>query len=348
MPSAACWPHRNRRAALAPVIVLVLAVPVAAGTPDLRDVYARPPADWPAPQVDPSVPFAELGRPPIPAVPDPALAAVGERLFHDPRLSLAGDMACSTCHDPGQAWADGRARPTGHGGREGRRNTPSLLGTAGYGAWRWDGRHGSLTAAVLAPLLDPAEMANPDGESVSRRLAVDYGPVDVGAALAAFVGGIDEETRFDRFVSGDHGALTDEEIHGLHLFRTKAGCANCHFGPALTDGGFHNLRLSSFGEASQDLGRHTVTARPEDAGRFRTPSLRHVGRTAPYMHNGLFPSLEGVVHFYARGGGEVRARNQAEADRPLFAEAARLDPLIRPLDLTPTERAALTAFLRTL
>ena len=164
----------------------------------------------------------------------------------------------------------------------------------------------------------------------------------------AYLATLDSETYFDRFARGDRAALTDMALAGLHLFRTRARCANCHFGPWLTDEGVHNLRLSFFGEPAQDLGRHAATQAAEDAGRFRTPSLRHVASSAPYMHDGLFPTLEGVVNFYDRGGGEVRARNAAEAARPLYREAARLSPHIRPLGLTAQEKAALAAFLRTL
>lgn len=332
----------------------------------LRSAYTRPAAEWPEPSLDPGVAFLELGdgrsaRRPADERAN-AVTRLGERLFHDRALSASGGIACVDCHDPMQGWADGRPRPIGAGGREGRRNAPGLADAAQRTSWRWDGRFTTLSEAALAPLTDPVEMANPDLDGLSRRLDADSGlaeafarafgggptPQRLGAALSAYVAGIDADTRFDRFAAGDGAALSDQEIHGLHLFRTKARCANCHFGPALTDEGFHNLRLSSFGEASQDLGRHAVTGLPDDAGRFRTPSLRHVARTAPYMHNGLFRTLDGVINLYARGGGEVRAAHQAEADRQLFHEAARLDPLIRPLDLTGDEKAALAAFLRAL
>jgi cytochrome c peroxidase len=287
-----------------------------------------------------------------------SLIQIGKRLFEDPELSRSGRISCRNCHNPAHGWADGRALSAAADGPVGRRNSPTLIGATQRRSWRWDGQHGSLSAAVLAPLTDPAELANPNRGAVLARIAADarYSTVfgglpterDLAGALAAFIGSIAGRTRFDQFVEGESEALSDEEILGLHLFRTKARCANCHFGPLLTDEGFHNLRLSSFGEASEDLGRQGVTGLPDDTGRFRTPSLRAVARTAPYMHNGLFGTLEGVVGLYARGGGEIRARHQTDADRPLFPEAARLDPLIRPLDLTPAERAALAAFLRTL
>ena len=161
----------------------------------------------------------------------------------------------------------------------------------------------------------------------------------------AYLAGLETPTRLDRFAAGDAAALDDREIRGLHLFRTRAGCANCHHGPLLSDGRFHNLGLSGYGEPGADLGRHAVTGQPEDAGRFRTPSLRHVARTAPYMHSGHFPTLASVVAFYVRGGGEVWVRNAGEAADMLRRHAATLSPHVRPLDLTPAERADLVAFL---
>ncbi|WP_231711108.1 hypothetical protein [Xanthobacter dioxanivorans] len=105
----------------------------------------------------------------------------------------------------------------------------------------------------------------------------------------AYLATLDSETRFDRFARGDRAALTDMALAGLHLFRARARCANCPFGPWLTDEGVHNLRLSFFGEPAQDLGRHAATQAAEDAGRFRTPSLRHVASSAPTCTMACFP-----------------------------------------------------------
>src|SRR5690606_23012548 len=107
----------------------------------------------------------------------------------------------------------------------------------------------------------------------------------------------DGSSDFDDFLEGKKQALSDEAVRGLHLFRTKAHCVNCHNGPLLTDGGFHDLGLSYYGRELQDLGRYEVTKDPADVGRFKTPSLRNVGRTAPYMHNGLF-DIDGILNMY--------------------------------------------------
>lgn len=327
----------------------------------LRTAYAGPPATWPAPWLDPDVAFRELGPPPSPR-PSPAAAALGARLFRDPRLSVDGRVACASCHDPDHGFSVPQKVAQGVAGAPGRRNPPGLAAVAGRAHLGWDGGGGDLAARVLGPLTDPREMGRADLEAVLAGLpAMGYGAAftdvfgrdgisapTLSAALVAYLATLDGETRFDRFARGDKAALTDTELSGLHLFRTKARCANCHFGPLLTDEGFHNLRLSFFGEPAEDLGRFAVTGMAEDAGRFRTPSLRHVAASAPYMHNGLFPTLDGVINLYDRGGGEVWARNAAEAARPLFREAARLSPHIRPLGLTEQEKAALAAFLRTL
>ena len=329
------------------------------GAGGLRALYSGPISTWPAANIDDGIDFVEFGALKLKPVPDAGKAALGRRLFHDPMLSRTGDKACASCHDANHGWSDGRPIAVGMDPARGARNVLSLFSVAYRRQWGWDGRGSSLAAQSLRPLTHPDEMANADVESVVSRLggegyrssfAAIYGDPAITAerladALSAFQAGLEEPTRFDAFLRGDASQLSALEIRGLHLFRTKARCANCHFGPLLTDERFHNLGLSAFREKSQDLGRYLVTGKPEHAGQFRTPSLRHVGRTAPYMHSGLFASLEGVVHFYARGGGEVWARNAQEAETPLYREAARIAAPIRPLDLDTEERAALAAFL---
>lgn len=346
-------------------LLAALAVPAAA---DLAALYRRPSAQWPAAWIDPGVAFEELAAAtPASAAPqDAARAALGARLFADPRLSASGRIACASCHQPAHGWSVPAPVARGEHGASGRRNPPDLRNAPGHARWGWDGRGASLAAQSLAPLTAPHEMANPALEPVIARLraapghaqafARAYGTREVtaahlGDALAAYQAGLARQappTRFDRFAQGEWTALDAQEIRGLHLFRTKARCANCHFGPRLSDGKFHNLRISSFGEKAQDLGRHAVTGRAEDAGAFRTPSLRRVRESPPYMHSGLFASLEGAINLYDRGGGEVWARNAAEADHPLYPHAARLSPHIRPLGLSEDEKAALAAFLRAL
>ncbi|MET0333023.1 MAG: cytochrome c peroxidase [Rhizobacter sp.] len=291
----------------------------------------------------------------------PASAAdveLGRRLFFDTRLSSDGRVACADCHQPTHAFTVPSAVAQRPDGPPGLRRPPSLLSAASRTHWGWDGRGTELARQCLVPLEDPSEMGPLDVDQLVNRLkaepvyarALASAPaLDViGAALAAYVASLDTPSRFDHFIAGDAQALDERELRGLHIFRTKAGCANCHTGPALTDEQFHNLGLSSFGERSQDLGRHGVTGRLEDAGAFRTPSLRHVAQRAPYMHHGLIPTLEGVVHFYNHGGGEVWVRNEREAAEPLHRAAAQRSPHLRSLGLSDEEKAALLAFLRAL
>ncbi|MFD1198727.1 cytochrome-c peroxidase [Brucella gallinifaecis] len=280
---------------------------------------------------------------------------LGEQLFSDRALSAKGDLACIDCHRPDHGWSDPLIRKG--------RNAPSLFGVAHRRLWSWDGSKTDLEVQLLAPLIDPQEMANKDIDSLLRKLSADkdyaaafrsvYGSVavkahHVGDALRAFISRLDEPSRFDRFTNGERDILTDHELMGMRVFFDKAGCGTCHSGPLLSDDGFHNLGLSAFGEPSQDLGRYNITGNEDDVGRFRTPSLRHVSRTAPYMHTGHFKTLESVVNFYMRGGGDVWLRNETEANEPLRRAAARISPHIRPLDLEDDEREALIAFLHTL
>lgn len=322
---------------------------------NLRRLYTAPLADWPAvARFSDQVPHQarDLARF-VPASVDPTLVALGQGLFSDRRLSANGTIACADCHQPGYGLSQARPSVAGVG-----RHTPSLQGVTQRQIWGWDGRHQTLAAAIKAPLLHPAEMANPDLPTAVLRVQPFYAPEIAAAfgdtlltperlaqAFSAFLAAQDRPSRLDRFLDGAKAALSDQEIEGLHLFRTKARCILCHNGPNLSDDAFHNLGLSSFGEASEDLGRWQITGQSADVGAFRTPSLRGIASHAPYMHSGHFASLEGVVRFYMRGGGEVRAQSASQAARPLFAEAARLAPELRPFDLSEPEIAALVAFL---
>jgi cytochrome c peroxidase len=328
----------------------------------LRRHYQPDPATWPAPLVAPGVEWRELG--PLPVVDHPAdnpfseqKAALGRVLFHDPRLSRGGTLACVSCHEPNLAWADGRivAEPPG---RKPRRNTPSIMNAAFEPRLFWDGRAANLEDQVAEALTNAAEMAaRPEkveqllsGSPGYRRLfaaAFPDGTITfprVVAAVACFertvVGG---ESRFDDFLRGKAAALTDAEVLGLDLFRREARCLTCHHGPTLSDGRFHNLGLSYYARPHEDLGRHTITHAPADTGLFRTPGLRNVTRTGPYMHNGMF-DLEGVLRMY--NAGMVTAKRHAhQLDDPLFPVKS---PLLQPLGLNRQDLDDLAAFLAAL
>ncbi|MEE7546416.1 cytochrome-c peroxidase, partial [Xanthomonas sp. Kuri4-1] len=288
----------------------------------LRACYAGPRARWPLPQVQPGVAWQELA--PLPAHPPeppdnpgtPAKIALGRILFENPRLSRSGQIACASCHDPQLGWGDGRRVSFGHDRQAGRRNAPSVAMAGHARSLFWDGRAETLEAQALHPIQDAREMAF-TAAALERRLnrSADYpdrfaqvfgtrriGVQEVARALAAYQRSLAPRPgRFDRFLQGRPDALDDRQLRGLHLFRTRAGCMNCHSGPTLSDDRFHNLGLHFHGRRFQDLGRYEVTGDPADSGRFRTPSLRGVARTGPWMHNGLFADLHSVVAFYNAG-----------------------------------------------
>jgi cytochrome c peroxidase len=248
--------------------------------------------------------------------------ALGRRLFFDRRLSRDSSISCSSCHDPQRAFSDGRAIAVGVFQRKGRRNSPALI-NRGYGRlFFWDGRVATLEEQVLKPIEDPHEMDLPLSEAAAR---VSLAPGEISRALASFVRSIlSGDSPFDRYINGDRAALTPEQQAGLQLFRSKANCASCHVGPNFTDEHLHNT-----GVAWRD-GRLTDVGAGQ--GNFKTPTLREIARTAPYLHDGSLVTLEEVIEYYDRGG------NQSPG----------LDSEIRPLRLTATEKQALLAFLRSL
>ncbi len=326
----------------------------------LRDRYAQPPAEWPAPHVERDVAWRELGRlPPVEHPGDnphsPAKEQLGKSLFFEPRLSASGEMACATCHDPDLAWADGRTVSFGHLRKPLARNAPTIRNVAFQPSLFWDGRAASIEAQVEAVLLNPAEMhVTPehvvkvlsDSARYREMFTQAFGDPEItfdrtAQALACFqrtvVGG---HSRFDRFLAGDRAVLTDQELIGLDLFRREARCMNCHHGPLFSDGQFHDLGLSYYGRSLEDLGRFEVTHEAADVGRFRTPSLRDVTRTRPLMHNGLF-ELSGVLAMYNVGMVAIK-RPAHQHDDPLFPVKS---PLLKPLGLNRQDLADLEAFL---
>jgi cytochrome c peroxidase len=346
-------------------------VPACASAPDadiacLRAAYARPRAQWPAPQVDRGVAWQELAPLPdaAPAPADnpttPAKVALGRRLFEDPRLSRSGQIACASCHDRELGWGDGRSVAIGHDRQHGRRNSLSVAMSGLLQPLFWDGRADTLEQQAMHPIEDPREMASRADLAVHRVAArADYRRAFAAAfgddridtrtiarALAAYQRSLlPRPNRYDRFLAGTSAALDDQQLRGLHLFRTRARCMNCHSGATLSDGGFHNLGLHHYGGRRQDLGRYEVSGDPADAGRFRTPSLRMLASTGPYMHNGQIRDLRKLVLLYASGMPRPRPPAPLPAGAAPFPQP---DPLLQPLGLSADEVDALTAFLRAL
>lgn len=332
----------------------------------LRRVYLSGKTFWPSPLIGDGVDFVELGAltiHPAPTGRDLQKYRLGRRLFQDPILSASGQIACQSCHNRELGWGDGLRVPFGHLRQVGNRNSPSLFNVGYRDVFFWDGRAKTLSEQANGPLLNPVEMANADEADVAIRLneSSDYREAftqiyggdgivltQITDALSTFERYLERPTRFDAFANGAGERLSNDEIWGLHLFRGKAGCASCHYGPLLTDQKIHNIGLTFFQRRLQDLGLYETTGKTEDVGKFRTPSLRHVRDTAPYMHNGVMPGLRNVVAFYEEGGGHIRPRNNEEAAAPLRPFAAATSEFLRPLGLTARERAALLAFLETL
>lgn len=271
--------------------------------------------------------------------------ALGRRLFHDRRISRDGTVACATCHDPRRSFADRRPVAIGVAGSRGRRNVPAIINRAWGTSFFWDGRAATLEAQALQPILSPTELgATPDAVVAlarSRDYRGDFRRVfganpsvdDVARAVATYVRTIVAgDAPFDRYTAGDRTALGASAVRGLRVFNVVAACSRCHAGVLFTDEDFHNTGIAWRRGAPSDIGRAAVTAGEEDRGAFKTPTLREVARTAPYMHDGSFATLDEVIDYYDRGA----QRNPG------------LDSRLRPLGLTPEDKRDLGAFLGSL
>lgn len=273
----------------------------------------------------------------------PEKIALGRRLFVDKALSADRTVACASCHKPELAFSDGLIVSVGIGGRKGTRHAPALINRAYGQSFFWDGRMRTLEEQALGPIQHPAEMNLTLDELIARlkaepRYAREFqaafgdglSTVNVARALASFVRTLRSgNSAFDQFQQGHPAALSAEARRGLELFRGRANCVACHAGPNFTDEQFHNTGVS-WGRG--DLGRYEVSGKEKDRGAFKTPTLREVARTAPYMHDGSIATLEEALEHYNRGGGQ----------NPY------LDAELRPLRLTVEEKQALLAFLKTL
>ena len=333
----------------------------------LRNTYSSGDiSQWEKPELDEEViaDFQDIGVLPKMIFPEnnpysEAKKELGKMLFFDPRLSKSKQISCASCHDPELAWGDGRTISYGHNRQTGKRNSPSLLNIGYHSVFFWDGRAVSLENQALGPITDPVEMAATETISIKNIKKIKgYKPYFREAfgdekitierilkAIATYERTItSKKSKFDSFIEGKSDIFTDEEVIGLHLFRTKAGCINCHNTPLFSNQKFHNVGLSYYGRTFEDLGKYNITHKKEDVGKFKTPSLREIGRTAPYMHNGLMPNLEGIIEMYNAGMPRVKPKENQKNDS-LFPVT---DPLLKKLNLTKKEQNALKAFLLTL
>lgn len=330
---------------------------------ELRALYSSGnPKSWPRATIDSAVVgFQEIGVLPEMVFPSDnpyteAKRELGKLLFYDPRLSASGQIACATCHDPQLGWGDGKKVSHGHNRQAGVRNSKSIINIGYAKKMFWDGRATTLEEQIRFPIEDPREM-NTHMDSIVKKLNAISGYRQLFAeafgnptitkdnilkAIATFERTIvSRKSKFDKFISGDSKQYSDQEVLGLHLFRTKARCMNCHNSPYFSDDQFHNAGLTYYGRKYEDLGLYNITKKPEDVGKFRTPSLREVGRTAPYMHNGLFPHIRGVLNMY-NVGMPNHGPKPANIKDPLYPTNSEL---LQPLNLNEEELQALEAFL---
>jgi cytochrome c peroxidase len=271
---------------------------------------------------------------------------LGKQLYFDKRLSADNTISCATCHDPKMAWANHNPTDTGIKGQVGGRNSGTIL-DSGYMKFQfWDGRAGSLEEQALGPIHNPIEMGE-TLENVVRKLnaipeykaqfqtvfGTDANNDGIAKAIASFERTIvSGPSPYDRYLAGEKTAMSQAAIRGMDLFKGKAHCTPCHSGPAFSDQGFHNLGVGFKDGKLKDIGRYEVTKLEKDKGAFKTPGLRNVELTHPYLHDGSEKTLEDVVEFYNRGG----------------VPNPHLDPLMLPLQLTGSEKADLVAFLKAL
>ncbi len=288
---------------------------------------------------------------PLPEVPQPAdnptsaaKIALGRQLFSDPRLSRTDKVSCASCHDSAKGFSNGAALATGVDGKKGTRRAPRLFNAAYNRLQFWDGRAKTLEEQALASIQDPAEMdlrlddlaRKVNGVADYRRqFQIVFGGDATAGRIAQAIAVYERtivarDTPFDRYLKGDKKALSPAALRGMTLFFGQARCALCHKGPNLTDDDFHNIGIVDTG--ARDPGRQRVTGKAADQGKFKTPSLREVGRAEPYMHNGRFKTLAEVVQHYNFGG----VTDEANDNR---------DDLLRVLYLSEEQAADLVRFL---
>jgi cytochrome c peroxidase len=275
----------------------------------------------------------------------PAKVALGKQLYFDGRLSRDNKVSCASCHDPAKGYSNAARFATGVEGKVGGRSAPTIINSAYYRFQFWDGREPSLEAQALGPIQNPIEMNMTLKEVVAKLNAIegyrkqfqavfksDVTSDGIAKAVAAFERTIlSGNAPYDRFKAGDKNAMSESAQRGMKLFFNKAHCSACHSGPNFTDNGFHNIGvgIGKDGKA-KDKGRFAVSNSAEDIGSFKTPTLREIARTAPYMHDGSEKTLEDVVDHYDKGG----VKND------------QLDEEIYPRKLTAQEKKDLVTFMK--
>lgn len=336
------------------------------------------------PDADP--PLAPIG--PVPVPPDnpitPEKVELGKLLYFDPKLSGDMSLSCASCHEPDQGWAFADSICRGYPGAVHWRNCQTTVNSAYYGKLFWQGSSKSVEAQARGAakggvagngeddVMEERLRQTPAYRKMFRLVFGDTEPLLMNAwrAIGTFERGAlsQTDTPLDRYLKGDKKALSAEAIKGMELFNGKANCIECHNGALLTDEKYYNVgvpravewtesglhqitfRFELYAKGSSqkmyrtykdDPGLYYTTKKKSDIGKFRTPSLRYVKYTAPYMHNGTFFTLEEVIDFYNQGGGDNEFTDGTHGIRSKTS-------IMKPLNLTDAEKAALIAFLEEL
>ncbi len=279
---------------------------------------------------------------------------LGRKLFYDPILSGDSTQSCASCHMQFASFTDTARYSKGIDGIEGHRNSMPLINVAWMPRLFWDGRAVSPEDQALHPVRDPIEMHNTWPEAVKRLqrhpkypayFYEAFGTKNIDSILVVKAIGqfvrtlVSANSKFDRYLRGEV-MLTPGELSGLNIFTTETGdCFHCHGGPAsplFTDNDFHNNGLD---ETFSDQGYGAVTGNSYDMGKFKTPTLRNVELTAPYMHDGRFKTLQEVIEHYNSG---------IKHNSPNLDPIMNLPSFQNGLNLNPQQKADLIAFLKTL
>lgn len=273
---------------------------------------------------------------------------LGRKLYFDGRLSKDGTISCATCHSPDKGFSDGRPTSTGIGGQVGSRNAPTVMNRLFSKEQFWDGRAADLETQALGPVQNPIEMGHTLQGMVSNVQRIkayapefeaafgspDITPERVGQAIASYERTVlSGSAPFDRYQAGDKTAMSESAVRGMTIFNDKnrGNCVTCHASFNFTDESYHNLGVG-MDKPAPDWGRFGVTKLETDKGAFKTPTLRNVADSAPYMHDGSEATLMDVVNFYDQGG------------RP----NTWLSKEIHPLHLSDQDKADVLAFLQAL
>ena len=282
------------------------------------------------------------------------LIPLGEKIFFDERFSETKAMSCATCHNPQKAFTDGRKTALGKNGKALKRKTMTLYNIGDDPFFFWDGRVQTLEEQFFEALTNIEEMAFSPEEMLNlmkqdknymalfQKNKLTLSKDNIAKAVAAYISSLNApKTRFDTWLAGNDKALSQAELRGFEIFNNKADCTACHFGADFTDNIFNDIGL-----ADKDMGRGHITGKARDNHFFKTSGLRAIKDRSPYMHNGIFATLEQVIDHY-----DNDQFKRAETDIPPTekqGETIAFHAFSQPLNLTKQEKQDLIAFLKSL